>query len=104
MPHGDEIGLSYRIGGTLRQCGDFGTLTDATVAAANTVAGINSAIDASVVHAEIVPAKWRQTRAVTAGAAIGDLTDALINPLTTVEGLAGLTAAVGKQNRDLLNQ
>lgn len=101
--HADQVALSFRIGGTLRRGGDFGYLTDTNVAAADTVAGLRTAIDAVAVHADIVPAKHRLHFAVNRGADSAELTDARILALTTVEGLVGLTYAISPaNNRDLI--
>ena len=100
--HAGQTALSFRIGGTLRRGGDLAFLTDTNVAAADTVAGLRTAVDAVVVHADVVPAKHRLHRAINMGDASGELTDALVLGLTTVEGLVGLTAATGKANRDLV--
>lgn len=100
--HADETAFSFRIGGTLRRSGDFGLLTDATVAAANTVTGLISAVDAAVVHADVKPATVGVDRSILYGSYSQELTDALIGPLTTVVGLVALTAAGNSSNRDLI--
>lgn len=100
--HSDEVALSFREGGTLRTAGYYSLLTDATVASADTVTGLSAAVVAAQVHADFDPPKNRVTRTITIGANIGDLTDALIAPLTTVVGLVNLTQAGPENNMDLL--
>lgn len=100
--HTDEIALSIREGGTFRQSGDFGFLSDATVTSADTVAGLTAAVNAAVVHADTAPARERITRTITVGAALTDLTDARVLNLTSIAGLVGLTADANGNNRDLL--
>ena len=101
--HADQIGLSFRMGGSIRKAGDFAFLTDTNVAAADTKAGIVSAMNAAVVHADVTSALHREQRAFTMGSDSGEFTDALILALTTVEGLVGLTYAGSPAvNRDLL--
>lgn len=101
--HSDAIKFSQRIGGTLRRGADFGYFTNTNVAAADTVAGLRTAVDAVAVHADIVPAKHRIHRAIDRGADSLELTDARILGLTTVEELAGLTYAISPNvSRDLI--
>lgn len=89
--HADEIALSYREGGTLRRAGSFGFLTNATVASANTNQGLQDAVTNSVVQAEFIPAKSRVNRTIEYGDASGELSDARILSLTTIEELVELT-------------
>ena len=100
--HADEIALSQREGGTYRRAGSFAFLTDATVAAANTNQGLQDAVTNSVVQADAVPAKGRVNRTLTYGLASGEVTDARVAPLTTVEGLVGLTVVTNTSYQDLL--
>jgi hypothetical protein len=100
--HADEIALSYREGGTLRRAGSFAFLTDATVASANTNQGLQDAVTNSVVQADCVAAKGRVNRTIVYGAASGELSDARIAPLTTIEGLVGLTWLTNTLYQDLL--
>ncbi len=102
--HADQLRLSRMIGFGLREAGEVGLLTDASVAAADTVAGVRAAIDAAgPVHAEYEPYRARSKRVVDLGAYSAELTDALILPLTTVAGLVNLTDAVNyPPNRELL--
>ncbi len=89
--HADEIALSYREGGTLRRAGSFGFLTNTTVASANTNQGLQDAVTNSIVQADAVPAKGRVNRTIVYGGATGELSDARILPLTTIEELVQLT-------------
>ena len=100
--HADEIALSYREGGTLRRAGSFGFLTDTTVAAANTNQGLQDAVTNSVVQADSVAAKGRVNRTIVYGGYTGELSDARIAPLTTIEGLVGLTWLTNTLYQDLL--
>jgi hypothetical protein len=69
-------------------------LTDSNIAAADTVAGLTSAIDNASAHADQSYAKARFDLAVTLGTYDGSFTDARILSLTTVAGLVGLTNAL----------
>lgn len=99
MPlHADEINLSREVGANLRAAAEEGYLTNAGVAAANTVAGVEALITGG--HADQKPNQHRFLRAIDAGEALGELTDAAINPLTTVEGLVDLTQAANTSDRN----
>jgi len=102
--HADEIALSYREGGTYRRAGGagFGFLSDTTVAAADTNQGLQDAVTNSVVQADSVPAKGRVNRTLTYGLASGEVTDARVLSLTTVEELVGLTWLTNASYQDLL--
>ena len=100
--HADEIAFSFREGGTYRRAGSFGFLTDATVAAADTNAGLQNAVTNSSVQAEFEPAKWRVNRTLTYGLNSGEVSNARVLPLTTVEGLVGLTTLTNTTYQDLL--
>lgn len=80
---------------------NYSLLTDADVVAANTVAGLIAAVNAKLTAANIAnEAKQfidRITRTFQTWADIGVITDALINPLTTVAGLVGLGTAVDER-------
>lgn len=97
MPlHGDERRLSYEIGSNVRAGGAIGYLTDTNVAAADTNAGLQTAVDTKVsgntIHGEYRPGAQRIKRAIDAGnSATFSMQDADILGLTTVEGLADLT-------------
>lgn len=93
--------LSEQIGWNCQAAGVNLMLTDATVAAADTNAGLQAAVTAAVVHAALVPMKTRINRAIQAGLTDATLTDALINPLTTVAGLVALTAAGSQVNTNI---
>ena len=100
--HADQLPLSRKIGFNLREAGETTILTDASVAAADTFAGLNLAVDNAVVHAEYNPYKARIKQAIARGGDSLELTDALILPLTTVVGLVNLTEAVNfPPNREL---
>lgn len=100
--HADEIALSFREGGTFRRAGSFGFLTDTTVAAADTNQGLQDAVTNSVVHADIVAAKTRVNRTLTYGLASGEVSNARVLSLTTIEGLVGLTTLTNTVAQDLL--
>ena len=100
--HSDAIPLSRQIGASIQFASDAAFLTDTTVAAADTNAGVISAVDASVVHQDLVPAKSRVDRAVSFGSYDGTLTDANILSLMTVQGLHDLTQGSGDTFRSLL--
>jgi hypothetical protein len=100
--HTDQIPLSREIGGNLRAAGEEGYLTDANVTAANTVAGVEALIAGG--HADQKPNQHRILRAIDLGEASQELTDALINPLTTLEGLVDLTAAANTVDRHQMIQ
>ena|SRR5262245_5160495 len=100
--HADQFPLSRKIGSNLREAGETTILTDATVTAADNVAGLNAAVDNAVVHAEYNAYKPRIKQAIARGADSQELTDPLILPLTTVAGLVALTDAVNfPPNREL---
>lgn len=100
--HADEIALSYREGGTYRRAGSFGFLTNTTVAAADTNQGLQDAVTNSVVQAEFVPAKARVNRTLAYGLASGEVSNARVLSLTTVEELVGLTWLTNSLYQDLL--
>ncbi len=99
--HADQVALSQRLGGTYRKAGDYAFLTNTTVAAADTYAGLLSAVSAASVHADFVPAKHRVNRALTLGNYSSEVTDARVNALTTVEGLVGISCVTNTNLRDL---
>jgi hypothetical protein len=83
---------SYRPAGQFYIAQNDGLLTDANVAAADTVAGLRTAVTnavASAVNASEMN-RQRTLRAITTGVDAGILTDAAILPLTTVAGLIAL--------------
>jgi len=94
----DFIGINAQGVSAARISGNLGLLSDSEVAAANTVAGIistiNSKLTAANIHYEAKQFIDRIVRAIQSWADIGVITDALINPLTTVAGLVGLGIAV----------
>lgn len=97
----DFIGLNAQGVSAARMAGNLGLLTDSEVAAANTVAGVIAAVNAklssSTIAGEIKQNIDRIARAIQTWADIGVITDALINPLTTVAGLVGLGTAVDER-------
>lgn len=102
MPHTDAIPLSREIGANMRAAADEGYLTDAGVAAANTVAGLKALITGG--HADQKPNQHRFLRAIELGEQAAIFTDALIAPLTTVEGLVDLTEAANTVDRHQMIQ
>lgn len=100
--HTDQLRLSSEIGGNLRAAQGEGYLTDSNVAAADTVAGVRALMTGG--HADQAPNQHRFQRAVDLGAASQELTDSLINPLTTVAGLINLTQAGATQERHQMIQ
>ena len=109
MPrHADQNNLSKKAGAAFRQMKELGVLTNTVVAASDTVALLSSNIQAQVValtnHGEIEPMLPGFLRAVETAAAIGDISDSILNPLTTVDQLIACTAdslesAPANQNR-----
>lgn len=100
--HADQLRLSRMIGFNCREAGESTLLTDASVAAADTVAGLKTAVDNANVHADQVPFKPRVKGAIQYGAESAEITDALVLGLTTVTGLVNLTDAVNHPaNREL---
>lgn len=101
--HADQIRLSEMIGFNLREAGEVGLLTDAGVAAADTVDGLRTAVRTTgPVHAEYEPYRERIVRGINYGAESSELTNALIAPLTTVVGLVALTEGANfPANREL---
>lgn len=87
--HEDTYQLSLRAGGSITTAGVLGLLTNTTVAAADTLDGLDAAVDAALVHADQFGYKGDVKRAWHGQAAI---TDATVLGLTTVAGLSGLTA------------
>lgn len=96
--HADQIRLSQEVGGNLRAAGEEGYLNDTNVAAANTVVGVEALITGG--HADQKPNQYRILRAIDEGEATAELTDALIAPLTTLEGLVDLTQGGTTQERN----
>lgn len=103
MPrHADQIPLSTTCGATFREMKELGVLTNTNVAASDTIVllktNITTAVNALTNHGEIKPMLNGFLNAVDAAAAIGDITDALLNPLTTVDQLIALTANTNTSN------
>lgn len=94
--HADAIPLNRLVGDNLLSASDLGGagfLTNAKVAAADTVAGLTAAIDTSTCHADQIPSKARYDLAIQLGTYDGSLTNARILGLTTVAELIALTVA-----------
>ena len=95
MPlHSDEKRLSMEIGGAIRAAIDYDLLTDVNVAAANTNAGLSTAIDTALatIHGDARPAAQRFKRAISDGNSdTFSLQDADILNLASAEALADLT-------------
>jgi hypothetical protein len=96
--HADQIALSQQqIGaackGSLAAYASNPFLTDVSIAAANTNAGLQTAVDvaALTLHADCRPMAARINLGLTLGLYSGELTNARINSLTTGAGLVGLT-------------
>jgi hypothetical protein len=102
--HADQLNLSREVGANLRAAAEEGYLTDAGVVAADTVTGVRDLITNAAAHADQLPNKHRFQRAIDFGAASGELNDADINPLTTVDGLVGLTQAANTKDRNQMLQ
>ena len=98
--HADQIALSkQQIGaackGSLAAYASNPFLTDALIAAANTNAGLQSAVDATALtlHADCRPMADRINLGLTLGLYSGEISDARVLALTTGDGLVGITAA-----------
>ena len=96
--HADQIALSrQQIGAACKgACNAYASpafLTDATIAAANTNAGLQTAVNtaAATMHADQRPMADRINLGITLGKYSTELSDARINGLTTEEELVGLT-------------
>jgi hypothetical protein len=88
--HNDEYNLSQQVSTTINNAGELAFLTDATVAAADTKAGLVTAINTAAVgmHHDLRKMALNLTRVLNFNA---NITDANILALTTVAGLAALT-------------
>jgi hypothetical protein len=86
--HADQIRLSTNIGGSIYRAGKLGLLTDAGVAAADTLNGLDAFVDSVVVHAD---QNFYKDRIKDSYRKTADITDATVLNLTTVAGLYGLT-------------
>lgn len=88
--HNDEYNLSQQISTTINNMGELAFLTDATVAAADTKAGLIAALNAAAAgfHHDARKIVLLFTRALDHNA---NITDANILNLTTVAQLAQLT-------------
>ena len=98
--HADQIALSkQQIGGSckgsLAAYASVPFLTDATIASADTNAGLQAAVSAAALtrHADERPMAPRINLGLTLGLYSGELSNARILSLTTGAGLVGLTAA-----------
>jgi len=100
--HADQRFLSqYVIGAGCNQAADnlgfFPFLTNTTTAAADTNAGLQAAVTASVVHADQSYAKNGVNLSITLGNYSGELSDSRILALTTTTELVNLTWATPGQ-------
>jgi hypothetical protein len=97
LTYTDAITPNTLAGENMRAAGVAGVLTDANVAAANTVDGIraifNSAQGDPLLHSDIIASCPRWLEAFNAGVADGVFNDSDIAGLTTVAGLVNLTFA-----------
>lgn len=99
MPlHSDQIRLSQLVGGNLRQGVGISVITDAIVAAGDTVALLRAGIAAVQVHADTKRLQETIQRAIDFGTYSSEITDALLAPLTTTDGLINLTQQAGLSN------
>jgi hypothetical protein len=89
MAHADVEPLSRRAGASINTAGVLGLLTNSGVAAANTLAGLDSFVDSIALHADQQPYKSRVKNAWRVDAGI---TDSTVLSLTTVAGLTALTS------------
>jgi hypothetical protein len=89
MGHADETQLSTFVGSTINRAGAVGILTDAGVAAADTLDGLDAFINGVNVPGDISPLKAYVKAAIRKDAGI---TNATVLSLTTVAGLAALTS------------
>lgn len=96
--HGDAVPHSLRIAANIRAARELSLLTDATVAAADTNAGLQAAVTAAASHADVGSAADRINDAIQYGEESGELSDSNILGLTTIVGLLALLEA-GGQNR-----
>lgn len=87
--HADVLRLSTMAGASINRAGGLGLLTDAGVAAADTLNGLDTFVNGVAVHADQYNYKPRVKLAWRVDAGI---TDATVLSLTTVAGLSGLTA------------
>lgn len=88
--HNDEYNLAQQVSTTINNMGELGFLTDATVAAADTKAGLIAALNAAAsgFHHDARKIVLLFTTALNHNP---NITDANILNLTTVVGLAQLT-------------
>lgn len=87
--HNDEENRLLQVTSTLNRANSMAFLTDATVAAADTKAGLKAAINATSVHADQEGWKIMLTDAID----VSGLADSDILSLTTVAGLIALLPA-----------
>ena len=94
LQHADEIDSSVLMGHNISRMGVLGLLTDTDVAAATTVDGLITAIEANIASRH-VDEDWsvQGERAITIAEALGDLTDAIVVAASTVQDLVDETSA-----------
>ncbi len=81
-----------RVGSMLKLLKQLGVFTDSNVAAADNKAGLIAVVNAATLPIGSSPQlKTQGVKAINVGYDLGILTDALVNPLTTVDGLVALT-------------
>jgi hypothetical protein len=107
LVHTDTEFVNIEVGAAIRFCKEIGAISDANVAAANTVALLRSTLDtnlsAATLHGELTVPKTTILRAIDVGKETGAFTDALLNPLTTVDGLIALTGNTNADHRSVFS-
>lgn len=97
--YADQIQLNMQIGENVSLAGVSGLLTNTTVAAAHTNAGLQAAVTAAaasnLLHSDVGPIAPRVNRAIAAGLVDGTLSDANINTCSTIQAVVNLTYATG---------
>jgi hypothetical protein len=91
--HESEKNLSVLVGQNLRRTDLINYLTDAQVAGATTAEDLVGYVQGTFVHAEYEQDKLQIIKAIRAGAASGELSDARIQAATSVADLVADTWA-----------
>jgi len=103
--HADAQELNYVCGWNMRSAQTQGVITDANIAAADTVDGVRAIFIAAqgnpLFNTDIQAACGRYLEAFNLGVADGTYTDGTIAPLTTADAFVDLTLA---RNDDRLDQ
>lgn len=89
--HADAQEHSARCGANARSAGEQSLLTDATVASADTNAGLQAAVLAASGHADVEPARYRINGAIDYMAQSGEWSDARVLSDTTITELIAQT-------------